>query len=285
MFLVFGCAVAFSGADVVRKLLALSMRPVPLLFGLSAGMAPFFTLWYLLAGAGPPDGSYWIPGMASAGLNVAANLAFIEAVRRSPLSLTIPLLSLTPVFTAILAIPMLNEVPEPRQWFGIAAVVAGAFWLHAGPETATAAVVWKAFLREPGSRLMVGVALLWSLTMPLDKMAVQASSPSFHGLVLGLGVALALVALAALQGRLGEFRDLTNRPGLLLAGVLMTVGALALQLLSIRLVWVGFVETVKRGIGSLLALIWGRLIFSEPLAAGRFIAVALMGVGVALILL
>ena len=91
--------------------------------------------------------------------------------------------------------------------------------------------------------------------------------------------------MAAVLGRLPEFTDLRHRPGLLFFGILITVLALALQLVSIKIVWVGFVETIKRGVGSLLALLFGRLIFSEPLETRRFIAVGLMGAGVALILL
>ena len=99
LILVLGCALAFSGADIFRKMLASWMRPVPLLFGLAAGMAPFFVVWHLQQKGAPPTAAYWVPGLASTVINVAANLAFIEAVRRSPLSVTIPLLSLTPVFT------------------------------------------------------------------------------------------------------------------------------------------------------------------------------------------
>ena len=123
--LVLACALAFSGADIFRKLLASWMRPVPMLLGLAGGMAPFFVAWHLLEGGAPPTAGYWAPGLASTLINVAANLAFIEAVRRSPLSLTIPLLSLTPVFTSLLAIPLLGEAPSSRQWLGIGAVVVG----------------------------------------------------------------------------------------------------------------------------------------------------------------
>lgn len=283
--LVLGCALAFSGADISRKLLASWVRPVPLLFALAGGMAPFFIVWNLREGFVWPAGSYWPPGLGSMLINVAANLAFIEAVRRSPLSLTIPLLSLTPVFTSLLAIPMLGEVPDGRQWIGIGAVVGGAFWLNLGRGEISVRQAWEGFLREPGSRLMVGVSLAWSLAMPLDKMAVSAASPAFHGVVLSLGVAAALVVMATLRGTLDEFKDLRHRPGLMIFGILINLLALALQLMAIRMVWVGFVETMKRGIGSFLALVWGRLIFDEPLEARRFGAVALMGVGVALILL
>jgi drug/metabolite transporter (DMT)-like permease len=285
ILLVLGCALAFSGADISRKLLASWMRPVPLLFGLAAGMAPFFVAWHFQEGAAWPGAAYWPPGLGSTLINVAANLAFIEALRRSPLSLTIPLLSLTPVFTALLAIPLLGEIPEPRQWWGIGAVVLGAFWLNLSRGSVSLDQAWKAFLREPGCRLMVAVSLLWSLAMPLDKLAVAAAGPSFHGVVLNVGVAVALVLLATVRGRLSEFRDLASRPGLLLFGILISVVGLALQLMAIKIVWVGFVETMKRGVGSFLALLWGRLIFEERLEQQRFVAVAVMAIGVALIVL
>jgi len=285
MLLVLGCALAFSATDISRKLLASWMRPVPLLFALAAGMAPFFIFWHVKQGGAPPGSDYWLPGLTSTLINVAANLAFIEAVRRSPLSLTIPLLSLTPVFTSLLAIPLLGELPEPRHWLGIGAVVIGAFWLNLSRGSVSIAGSWQAFLREPGSRLMVGVALMWSLAMPLDKLAVGAASPSFHGVILNVGVAAALLLMALVRGKMSEFRDLKHRPGLLLVGILISVIGLGLQLMAIRIVWVGFVETMKRGVGSFLALLWGRLIFDEPLEPQRFVAVAVMGVGVALILL
>ena len=285
ILLVLGCALAFSGADISRKLLASWVRPVPLLFALAAGMAPFFVAWHLQDGSGLPTSGYWLPGLSSTLINVAANLAFIEAVRRSPLSLTIPLLSLTPVFTTILAIPLLGETPELRQWAGIGAVVVGAFWLNLGRGSLSIADAWNGFVREPGSRLMVAVSLMWSLAMPLDKMAVGIAGPSFHGVVLNVGVAVALVVMAIVRGRLSEFRDLRHRPGLMLFGILISVVALGLQLMAIKIVWVGFVETMKRGVGSFLALLWGRLIFDEPFEPQRLIAVALMGIGVALVLL
>jgi drug/metabolite transporter (DMT)-like permease len=50
-------------------------------------------------------------------------------------------------------------------------------------------------------------------------------------------------------------------------------------------VWVGFVETMKRAVGSLLALLSGWIIFGEEIDLQQFLAVLLMGTGVALVLL
>ena len=87
--LLIGCAVAFSISDLYRKLLGSWVTPMPLLFALSAGMVPAFGIWFLIQGPEAPGSSYWVPGLGSTVLNIGSNLALLEAVRRSPLSVTI----------------------------------------------------------------------------------------------------------------------------------------------------------------------------------------------------
>ena len=67
--------------------------------------------------------------------------------------------------------------------------------------------------------------------------------------------------------------------------VAVSVVALALQFVAITRVWVGFVETMKRAVGSLLALLSGWLVFGEQIDVQQVLAVLLMGAGVGLVLL
>ena len=53
--------------------------------------------------------------------------------------------------------------------------------------------------------------------------------------------------------------------------------------IALNMVWVGFIETFKRALGSALALLWGRLLFSEEVHPTQLAAVALMGLGVGLV--
>jgi drug/metabolite transporter (DMT)-like permease len=220
---------------------------------------------------------YWAPAAASVALNIAANLLFFSALRNSQLSVTIPLLSLTPVFTALLAIPLLGEVPTARQWLGILLVVAGAFVLNL-PEGGAISPAAR------GAGLMVLVALFWSLTGPFDKMATAKASGPFHAVVLCTGVALGIAAVLASQRRLRELADVRAAGWIFILAVLISIAALGLQLLAMQKVWVGLVETLKRGIGNLSALILGRLLFREAIAPRKLLAVGLMIAGVALIL-
>jgi drug/metabolite transporter (DMT)-like permease len=281
--LTIGCAIAFSVADLMRKLLIDRVRPLPLLVAMSAGMAPFFVVWWLWQGGSGPAVGYWLPGLASAALNLVANLAFLEAVRVAPLSLTIPVLSLTPVFTTLLAIPMLGEVPSTRQLAGVVLVVAGVLWLNlGGADYASLGSLARSLWRERGSRLMVVTALCWSLVMPLDKLALAASGAPFHGMALNIGVALGAVLVLAGKGRVVELRRLATHWRLLTLIAIVGAVAIVLILLAITQTWIGFIETTRRGLGSFLALIWGRAFFGESLTQRKLVAVGVIAVGVAL---
>jgi drug/metabolite transporter (DMT)-like permease len=277
---------AWGGFDALRKLLADRLAPVALLCLLTVASVPLFAVWVAVDGMPRVLPGYALPALASVVLNVVANLAYIVALRKAALSVTIPLLSLTPAFTALLAIPLLGERPSPVQGLGILLVVLGAFGLNlpAG-ERISPAGAFRSWRREPGALWMVAVALLWALATPLDKMAVARASGPFHGLVLNAGVAAAMLTALAAQGRLRELADVRHVRAAFVAALGVSVAALGLQLLAFKVLWVSLVETLKRGIGNVLAVIFGRLMFAEPVTARKIGAVALMGAGVALLLL
>lgn len=285
LLLVVGSALAYSGLDLVRKLLVGAIGAVPLLFYLSVGQLPFFAGWALVAEAGPIGSTYYLPAAVSVALNIVANLAFLEAVRISPLSLTVPFLSLSPAFASLLGVPLLGERPSPLEWMGVLVVVYGALLLNSprGRERGLG-VLWRAFVSERGSLLMVVVALCWSLAMPLDKIALSAAHASVHGLVLNGGVALGMLAVLVGQRRTASLRNVRRGVALTAVGIVVSVLGLALFLLALSELWVALAETLRRAIGSTAALLVGRHFFGESLTVGKVAAVALMSLGVALIL-
>lgn len=285
LLLVLATSLAWSGVDASRKELATHVQPVPLLFLLTAAAAPLFALWLVVDGMPAVQPGYLLPAFASVGFNVAANLAFLTALRVSPLSVTVPLLSLTPVFTALLAVPLLGERPTWLQALGILLVVAGAFALNLpDEESLSPAAFLRSWRRERGALWMTAVALLWSLCVPLDKLAVERSSGPFHGLVLNAGLAVAILAVLLAGRRLPELAHVARARRAFVLAVFLSAAALGLQLLAIQVVWVGLVETLKRSIGNVSALLFGRLLFAESVTPRKLLAVLLLGIGVALIL-
>ncbi len=269
-------ALGWAGFDVARRALAARMSAWSLVVWVTAGALPLIALWALQAGDWRLERAYWAPALASVALNVAANFGYFRAFQLAPLSVTLPMLSFTPLFAALLGAAALGERLEARAGVGALLVVAGGLALGLRPDG----------LRfERGSAWMLGVALLWSVTLLLDKRALVAVSPFVHALVLNGGVALAGLGALALGARLGELRALRGNAGRLLAAVAVGACALTLQLLALAELPVGVLETIKRGLGGLAAVIVGRALFAEPLTGRKLGAIALMTVGVGLILL
>ncbi len=282
-----GSALCWAGLDVARKGLAeRTEAAVPVVIGLMLAQAPVFAVWAFVAGGAFPDPvAYALPGGGALVLNVLANVAFVRAVQLSPLSLTVPLLSLTPVFTGLLAIPLLGEWPAARQWVGIAVVVVGAFALHASRHTRSAADLFRALLREKGSALMAAVALFWSLTGPLDKRALEHASIPAHALVQTGGVGLVLLLYLLLRGRLSRLRRLGGSLPHLGGASLLAIGAVTLQLHAFQLMLVALVETLKRAVGIAASVLFGRALFGEAVTAPKLVAIALMAAGTVLLTL
>ncbi len=211
---------------------------------------------------------------------VAANLLLIRALQLSPLSLTTPYLSFTPVATLLSGALLLGQWPGAIGLVGVAIVVAGAFMLS--PGGATRRLGLDAIAREPGSRLALVVAMLFALGNAIDRRAV------LHGSEILYAGLLTLLMTAALAVPRGPRTELWERRRLLgwvaLAGVVMGV-ALLLHLFSLRFLFVAYADAMKRTGGNLVAVMFGAFFFGEGDWRRRLVAVAVMSLGVTLILL
>jgi len=223
-------SLGFAALDAARKALARQLRPVPLVALLALGQLPLFLLWLALAGDTRLAAGYAAPASATIGLNVVANLLFIRAVHVSPLSVTIPFLSFTPVFSALLSLALLGEHPALAGWSGIGLVVAGALVVNLRWHAGVASLA-----HEPGSLMMTGVALLWSLAAVLDKRALAFADVPVHAAIQCAGVGLVLLLLLATRGRLGELRGAGAVRGTLLLALVAAGVGLAFQFVALRL--------------------------------------------------
>lgn len=284
LLLVVAASLCWSGLDWARKAMSAHAGPIPFLIVLTFGQALVLLPWIMsMGGAFSAESGYWVPGLTSLSFNILANWLFMRAVTIAPLSLTVPYLALTPMFTALLAIPMLGEWPSLPQSAGIVLTVAGALTLNPDAANGLKAML-TSFTRERGSAYMATVALLWSLASPLDKLAMQHASVTFHSFVLCVGLPLVFLLILAGQRKLAALAQPFRRPGVLALAVGFGVGALVMQLTAMQAVYVGLVEAIKRVIGLAMAALVGRLFFQEPLTRQKLVALGLMAVGVSLIL-
>src|SRR3954468_7635238 len=130
LVLVVASSLGWSAFDLLCQLLVREVAPVALVLLLTLGTVPLFAVWVWIDGAAAPGPGYLAPALTSVLLNVVANLLFLHGMRLTPISVAIPLLSLTPVFTTLTALPLLGERPSAAGVAGILLVIAGAIWLN-----------------------------------------------------------------------------------------------------------------------------------------------------------
>jgi drug/metabolite transporter (DMT)-like permease len=235
--------------------------------------------------AGQPP-AFWLWIAALLPLEIGAMLLYMRSIRDYPLSLTLPYLAFTPVFVMLTGYLLLAERVSLPGAFGILLVVAGAWLLnqeHADPRNWRSwALPLKAILVNPGSRMMLGVAFLYSLTSVMGKGAMQYMAPehfgAFYFLLLGIA---SLTVLAVPAPRI--LRGIWRRPWAMLAVSLFNAVMVYTHFLALQLVEVAYMIAVKRT-SLLFGILYGALIFGERGLGPHLVAGGLMIGGVFLIL-
>lgn len=267
-------AVSWGGLDALRKILSARIDPIPLSALLTLGQLPVFGAWVWLSTEPRLLTEYWIVGLPDAFCALLASVLFFNALRVSPLSVSIPMLALTPVFALLVAGLLLGEVPSHQQLFGVAVVVFGALILNR-PKTPEG--IW---FSEPGVWMMIGVAFLWATTLTLDKLAQQQASTSIHALLQAALISAGLVGWLVLRGELSALRAGGRQLPLLLPAIALYCTATVAQLFAVQVLLVGLVEAIKRALGFVMAVINGRLLFEEPITRQKIVAIVLLAIGV-----
>jgi drug/metabolite transporter (DMT)-like permease len=278
-----GCGLGFAASDYCRKAVPAACPAMVLMLYFVAGQAPVLAAWLLWTGEYRLTAAYWAPGLADVGCGLAGNLLFIAAVRRSPLSLMVPVLALVPVIAAAGSAVALGEIPTPRQGLGGLLIVAGLAILFV-PAGGSQGLL-RGLAREPGLPLMLLTAACWSATAVLDKLAIAAASVPVHGL-LQIAI-LSGVALTWILAREGP-RALALVPGAAtpIAGAAVAAGlGYLFQLAAYMATMVALVELIKRLTGVISALVVGRIMFGEPLGPAKLTGIAVVAAGLPLVIL
>ena len=217
---------------------------------------------------------------------VLAYYLYLKAIRISPLSISVPYLSFTPVFTILTAGIVLGESISSQGLLGILMVTVGAYVLNLERTAYHPLAPLKAIVKSPGSRHMLLVALIWSLTSTLGKRGVQLSDPVFFGVfyMLALSVPLTVIAGWRVKRNVASV-NLKGRNALWLAlAGLVTALAMIAHFHAIQLVPVAYMISVKRT-SLIFSVLYGGLIFRERHIRLRLLGTCIMLSGVAVIYL
>jgi drug/metabolite transporter (DMT)-like permease len=284
LILTLAAAVLWSGFDAVRKALARDVSPAALGVWLPLAQVPLLTIWAATRDPLVIPMASLMPLAGSTVLSLLGVLWFMQALRCSPMSITVPLLSFTPVGATLLAWLLRHQVPTVFQGAGALLVVAGAVVMG------TRSAQWPglhAYARDRGVRYMLGAALVWSVTAILNQLALERGANAWYAPTLSLMVGLLMALVLLVRGQRPLLQDsfwkLVRCPRLSLPALIIGGAALAIELEALRVAPVGFIEIIKRGLGMAGAILLGRLFFREPVSLPKILAVVLMTAGVAFV--
>jgi len=216
-------------------------------------------------------------------LEIIAIIFYIKALRISPLSLTLPFLSLTPVFLILVSYLIIGEKVSFRGGIGIILITVGSYTLNLHEMRKGIFEPFKAITKEKGSILMISVALIYSVTSSLGKMAIEHSSPLFFGITYFIAVTIvfAPIALWLGKGELKSFISGKQFKGILLPGLFYSI-MIASHMIAISLTKVAYMISVKRT-SLIIGVIYGYFLFKEKDIRERLTGAVLMFIGFVMI--
>lgn len=229
------------------------------------------------------DPTFWWLFVISLPLNGVAYILYLYAIKVSPLSLSVPFLSFTPVFMILTGYLTLGETVTGWGALGIGLIVMGSYVLNAGKVREGVIKPFTALFNEKGSWLMLIVALLYAFAAVLGKKAMQHSSPLFFSYFFFLSFNLVILALLFASGRTSWRLIRTNRAkGVWLGGLL--AAHLSFHALAISMATAVYMIAVKRS-SILFSVFLSWLILKEKDITTRGLGTACMFCGVLLIIL
>jgi len=236
---------------------------------------PFLFLAFFFIDIPSLDRTFWLSLLLMIPLEIAAIILYVKAIKISPLSLTIPFLAVSPVFIILIAFLILGEVPDRSGLLGILLIVAGAYLLNIRTTREDLLGPIKAIRRERGSIFMIIVALIYSVTATLGKVAVQHSGPIFFGAFYPF---LLTLILSVVLWRKGLLPEVLSRPKTFLAIGVFTAIMILTHFKAISMADVAYMISVKRA-SLVFSVLYGRVLFGEENIKERLTGSMLMIAG------
>ena len=273
-------AILWALFDVVRKKSLLFLTEVKVLLWIVVSQFIFFLIFLYFSEFDIALNDYFFYAFLLILLNLVSLYLFLSVLKTGELSTYIPLLSFTPLFSAVYANIILGENLNYLQYAGIFFIIMGAYLLYLNKFSSLNKK--KFSLKNKNFFMVIIVALIWSLTPVLDKECMTYSDIYLHGFIQSLGMLLFFPIIFIKQINLKslslhkEIRVNFFILALVVIGFLSTF----FQLFTLNHIFVAELEALKRSIGIILSLIFGHYIFKEKINLIKVLAVFIIVLGV-----
>lgn len=283
MLFAFIAAFSWATADLISKICMnrMGVGEYQTLYARFALSVPFLAVPLLLQRHGVSP-MFWVMCLLVVPGDVLASTLYIKALKSSPISVVVPLMSFAPVFMLVSSPVLLGEWPSALGILGVLLVTSGAYMLNLDRAREHLLTPLKLIFTEKGPRFVVAAAAIFSVDTAFGKKAVQFSDPVFFSFFYSLFMALAYTPFAArdVNSREKIFSFLKS-PYMWGIGACFAAGVVSF-LYAIRLSNIAYVSAVGK-ISMVIAIVYGRVFFQEEKLRQRLAGVFFMLVGIFLI--
>ena len=165
--------------DVIRKKSLLFLTEVKVLLWIVVSQFIFFLIFLYFSEFDLVLKDYFLYALFLILLNLVSLYLFLSVLKTGELSTYIPLLSFTPLFSAVYANIILGESLNYLQYVGIFFIIMGAYLLYVNKFSSFKKKKFN-LLRNKNFFMVIIVALIWSLTPVLDKECMKYTDIYFQ---------------------------------------------------------------------------------------------------------
>jgi drug/metabolite transporter (DMT)-like permease len=244
---------------------------------------PFLVPFLFFIGIPALGKEFWIALLVGGTLNAMTSILYMKAIKYSDLSLTVPMVALTPLFLLLASPLIVGEFTSPVGLIGVLLIVFGSYTLNIKHIRGGFLSPFKALLKEKGPKLMLLIAVIWSITSNLDKVGIQNSSPLFWAAALNTYISIIMFPVVLCKSRKNLKQISKIYKTLFPIGMFGAMTAI-FQMMALTMTLVAYVISIKRT-STIMSVLFGYLIFKEKNIKERLLGVVIMVIGVLFITL
>jgi drug/metabolite transporter (DMT)-like permease len=215
-------------------------------------------------------------------LEITAMILYIKALSRYDLSMTAPLLSLSPLFLLFTGSFFLGETLTPTGIAGVFVILLGIYVMNISHLKEGMLAPFRCLLKNEGAILVIIVALIYAVTSTMGKKVVTLTGSSFFSFWYLFLLSFALIPVMYWKGE-SPFEVFRNFRINLLIGTVVGLATYTI-FTAYNYAPIAYVIAVKRT-SIIFSVLLGRILFQEQFFGQRVVGAAIAFAGIVLILL
>lgn len=271
----------------LTKSLTKKINPLPLLYIFFLFNIPITFILLLFIGGIPHVTSNFYLYIGIAGLlDAIAFVCSVVSISRSSVSLIAPIASFSPVFTTLIAIFALGEIPTPLKYTGVLLVVVGAYLLNIADIKQGILSPFKKLFSHKGVLLFLLANFIWSITPIFQKKAIFETSPQIplFASVIGMCFVFLFLTPFAFKKAISSLKEVKQNIKWFILNGAGTAFSQAAAYAAFALVFVGYAVSIFR-LSTLFIIILGGVFLKEERIKERLLGASVMLLGAILLAL